>query len=133
MPIELPVDVRALRTNIARASLTQSFRQTFSEEPTDYVINDPQQIMRAEREWYKHYAFEIVLLATAARQALGYLEQSHEAGVTGFTSSVITQPQLDRFMHANLYLEELVAGTLRDVDSFRNLLTLFVQLPRTNS
>lgn len=127
MAIELPEDVLELRANIARASL---FQQTFSEEPPDYIINDPQQIKRAEQEWCGRYTFEVMLLATVARQALSYLEQSHEAAVTGFTSSVITQPQLDRFMHANLYLEELVASTLRNADSFRKLLDLFVQLPR---
>lgn len=129
MPDELPRDVRDLRAKIALDSLTRSFRHTFSEEPPDYIINDPRQIRRAQDEWSEAYQHQTVLLAYAAQSALRYLdEQGHEAAIMGFTSSVITQTALNEFMHANLYLEELVAGTLRDAEAFRNLLTLFVQL-----
>jgi hypothetical protein len=129
MPIELPEDVSDLRTKIARASLTNFFRQALSEDPPDYIMNNAGQIRRAEREWHEHYAPQIRLLAQASRSALRCVEgPGHEAAVTSFTSSVLTQPELDKFMRANLYLEELVVGTLRNGDSFRTLLTLFVQL-----
>ncbi len=133
MPIELPANVRELRTSIARASLIHSYRQRFSKEPPNSLINDPQQIKRAEREWHEHYALQIGLLSRVATQALSYFEQSHVAAVTGFMSSLITQSQLSGFMQANPYLQELVADTLQNVDSFRQLLTLFVQLPQIKS
>lgn len=105
MAFELPVDVHALRREIARASLTRSFRQTFNEEPPDYVINNPQEIERAEREWRENYARQVALLARVARQALSCLDQQGlGTALEGFTSSVVNQPGLDRFMHNNPYL-----------------------------
>lgn len=132
--IALPADIRELRAEIARTSLRHSFRIAFSAEPPDYIINDPQQLKRAEREWCGHYATQLILLTRAAQSALHHFEhQNHEAAVVSFTSSVVTQPELNAFMHANLYLEELVAGTLRDADLFRALLELFMQLSERRS
>ncbi|HMH70506.1 MAG TPA: hypothetical protein VK502_03830 [Candidatus Saccharimonadales bacterium] len=131
MTFELPTDIRALRREIARASLIHSFQQTFSEEPPDYVINNPQEIKRAEREWRENYARQVALLARVTQQALSYLDQQgHEAALVGFTSSVFTQPELDRFMHNNPYLEELVAHTCQDANLFRALLNLLDELGR---
>lgn len=129
MTVELPADVHALRMEIARASLTRSFQVAFNEDPPDYIICNPGQIKRAEQEWCKHYMPQITLLAKVSQQALSRLnEQGLEVAIVSFTSSVITQPELNRFMHANLYLEELVAGTCRDADLFRSLLALLVDL-----
>lgn len=129
MAFKLPADVRALRGEIARASLVRSFRQTFSQEPPDYIINDPREIKRAEREWCKNYARQVELLVVAAQQALSYLNhQGHEAALVGFTSSVIGQPVLDTFMRNNPYLEELIAHTCRDGEQFRALLALLGEL-----
>jgi hypothetical protein len=131
MTVELPADVCELRKEIARASLIHSFRQAFSEEPPDYVINNPREIKRAEREWGEHYARQVVLLARVAQQALSYLDQQGlEAAVVGFTSSVFTQSELDRFLHNNPYLSELVAHALQNADLFRALLTLLSELGR---
>lgn len=131
MTFELPADVRALRKEIARASLIHSFRQVYSEEPPDYVINSPGEIKRVEREWLENYARQVALLARVAQQALSYLDQRGlEAAIAGFTSSVITQSELDKFMHNNPYLEELVAHTNKDADLFRALLTLLDELGR---
>jgi len=129
MTVELPADVRALRREIARASLIHSFRQVFSEKPPDYVINNPGEIRRAEREWFEHNAQQAVLLARVAKQALSYLsEQGREAALGGFTSSVYTQPELDRFFRNNPYLQELVAHAIKDADLFHALLTLLGEL-----
>ena len=129
MTIELPADVRGLRREIARASLIHSFRQVFSEEPPDYVINNPGEIRRAEREWFEQYARQVILLTRVAKQSLSYLDQQGlEAAVGGFTSSVFTQPELDRFFRNNPYLEELVAHAIKNVDLFRVLLTLLGEL-----
>jgi hypothetical protein len=131
MTFELPADVRALRREIARASLVRSFRQVFAGEPPDYVINDPTELKRAEREWLENHSRQVALLARVAKQALSYLDQQGlEAAVVGFTSSVFTQPELDRFMRNNPYLEELVAQTNMDADLFRALLNLLDELGR---
>lgn len=131
MTFELPADVRALRREIARASLIHSFRQAFNEEPPDYIINNPGEIRRAEREWLANYPQQVALLARVAKQALSYLDQQgHEAALAGFTGGVLSQPELDRFMHNNPYLEELVAHACRDVDLFRALMTLLDELGR---
>jgi hypothetical protein len=129
MTVQLPTDVRALRREIARASLAHSFRQTFGGELPDYLIDSSQEITRAEREWRTHYAQQAILLARVAQQALACLnQQGLGAAIGGFTSSVVTQPELNSFMHANPYLEELVACTCNDEDLFRTLLTLLVDL-----
>ncbi|HET6747259.1 MAG TPA: hypothetical protein VFH06_04095 [Candidatus Saccharimonadales bacterium] len=129
MTSELPADIRALYREIARASLIYSFRQAFGEEPPDYTINNPQEVKQAEREWRRNYAREITLLAIVAQQALGYLDQrGHQVALASFTSSVITQPELDRFMSNNPYLTELVARTCRDAGQFRALLALLSEL-----
>lgn len=129
MTFELPADVRALRREIARASLIHSFRQVFSEEPPDYVINNPAEIRRAEREWFERYAQQVILLARVAKQALSYLDQQgFRAALGGFASSVITQPELDKFLRNNPYLEELVAHAIKDADLFRALLSQLNEL-----
>jgi len=129
MTFKLPVDVRALREEIARASLIRSSQQAFGEEPPDYIINDPREIKRAEREWCENYARQVALLVVAAKQALSYFDhQGHEAALVAFTGSVVTKPVLDKFMHNNLYLEELVAHTCRDAEQFRALLVLLSKL-----
>lgn len=129
MSVEVPKDMAELRAGIARDSLTHHFMQAFSEEPPDYILNDPQKIKEAYREWRQNYNQEVMLLSIAARSALLYFGTGgREAAITAFTSSVLTQPELDAFMHANLYLQQLVAATLRNSDSFRALLELFVRL-----
>lgn len=132
MPIALPANAQELLAEIARASLTRSFQQGFSEEPPDYVMNDQQQIRNAGREWLDHYAPEVTLLARVAQQALNYLEtQDRQAAIAGFTSSVITQSALDGFLRANPYLTELIADAVQGAIPFINVLNLFVQLQET--
>lgn len=131
MTSELPADVRALRREIARASLIYSFQQTYSEEPPDYIVNNPQEIKQAEREWREQYAQEVALLSAVARQALSYMDQQGlEVSFMGFTSSMLTQPGLNRFMSRNPYLSELVENTHRDAGQFRALLVLLNELGR---
>lgn len=129
MTDELPADAQALRMEIGRASLIRGFRLMFNEEPPDHIICNPHQLKRAGQEWCEHHKLQITLLAMVAQQTLNCLnEQGRKAAVESFTSSIITQSSLDRFMHNNPYLEELVVSTCRNTDMFRSLLTLLIDL-----
>lgn len=124
----LPPDVHALSKEIARGSLRHSFRQAFDEEPPDYLLRNPRAITLLKREWHENYAQEVALLVVAAGQALR--RPGLQDVLVQFTSSVVSQPELDRFMRNNPYLTKLVSDSCRDERLFRALLTLLTELGR---
>jgi len=134
MTLEQPTDVKALLARVGRDSLVRSFQQLCDENPPDYILNSQGEMRRAEQEWRKNFASEINLLGIAAQRALVALEQNGvQSAMVEFTSNMLTQPELDAFMHCNPYLQELFYDAMRDKERLRNLLDLFVQLSRLDS